>query len=1155
MREAYGHQAGGSWQVGDVVAGRYEVLHRHEQGGMGVVHRVRHREWGIDLAVKAPRPELLSAPGFLESFVAEAENWVALGLHPHVCGCHYVRLLDGVPRVFAEYVGGGSLAEWIADGRLYADGEAATPRILDIAIQLAWGLDHAHSRGLVHQDVKPANALLEADGTVKVTDFGLARGAAGLGAPPESAPDPLVTRAGMTLPYASPEQLAGDRLGRRTDVYSYAVSVLEMFTGGVTWMAGPVAGAALDAYREEGPADGRPGMPDELAGLLARCLAQEPEQRPASLAECARELTGIYARSTGTPYGRPAPTAADLRADELGNRALSLLDLGRTAEAEEAFAAALAADPRHLAATYNQALHRWRSGTITDAEAIAAVTSLQADADVGTGTGAGDWEIRNLLAQLHLERGDRLNARRLLQDMERERPAADAAGPVRDALESGWGGEVRGLERRPLPWGERDDFRTSADGALALSSGGEGPLLLWDLDSGACRDTFDRHRKKVVAFDVSADGRFGVSVDQDGVLCSWDLAAGRSLGAALPQGSPSLARWKSLRLSGDGGMAATLFNGRLAAWEFPFGRRQTFRNEVQEAQSRVEISADGRRAVTLAGKLNESVRVWDLETGKAIWKVPDVHYVSGVCLSSDGRSLAVATTDKLRYAIQLWDVDTGRLIRTLLGPQGMMHYISALALGRDGRFLLAASDDHPAIWLWDTATGRCLRTFHGHEEGVDRVQMAPDGRSAVSFGGGEVRRWEWHLPAEFTAAPLLSRPRAPRELGDHGRRARELVAAAEQAMSEGRKATALDVLRQARGVPGHERSPQVLAAWRKLGTRTRRVGLRAVSAARSWPGAFQGSSLAISGDGRIVACAGDRGQGPIRLYNTADGTLLREQKISSVSSLWLSADGEQLAAGSGHLMGVWRTSGGPWLYRLDTRKTGGRVPDLRAGYGTALRRSVGFAYDGRVALGICGDDALRLWDLGTGTCLRTLANGGSKLVEHLWVSADMRQAVSFGMDKTVRIWNVVSGACVTIEHPDSWVGSACLSPDGSTVLLTGDHLGHTTWLADARTGTFIRGFDDVIDPDELDDPDDRSGEVGVGRLTSDGRFAVTGDEYGTVRIWETATGRCVHTLEEHDDELYDLALSADDRYLLTGSHDGLLRLWELDWELAADDES
>ncbi|MFF4150039.1 protein kinase [Streptomyces sp. NPDC001651] len=131
-------------------------------------------------------------------------------MHPHVCTCHYVRTLGGVPRVFAEYLDGGSLRDWIDDGRLYRGGSRRVlGRVLDISIQTAWGLRHAHERGVVHQDVKPANIVLNSRGTARVTDFGLARtargrgGATGPGAPPDTTV--LVTVGGMTPAYASPE--------------------------------------------------------------------------------------------------------------------------------------------------------------------------------------------------------------------------------------------------------------------------------------------------------------------------------------------------------------------------------------------------------------------------------------------------------------------------------------------------------------------------------------------------------------------------------------------------------------------------------------------------------------------------------------------------------------------------------------------------------------------------------------------------------------------------------------------------------------------------------------------------------------------------------------------------------------------------------------
>ena len=199
------------WSPGDVVLGVYEVRDVVTTGGMGLVYRVWHRQWGIELAVKTPRQELVSSPADAERFEAEAEAWVGLGTHPHLVSCAYVRRVDGTPRVFAEWVDGGSLAEAVRGRALYRDGHrTAVRRILDLAIQCAWGLGHAHERGVVHQDVKPANIMLDVDGAAKVTDFGLAHVRA-----PGGTPAPLVTAAGgMTPEYCSPEQARGERLGR-----------------------------------------------------------------------------------------------------------------------------------------------------------------------------------------------------------------------------------------------------------------------------------------------------------------------------------------------------------------------------------------------------------------------------------------------------------------------------------------------------------------------------------------------------------------------------------------------------------------------------------------------------------------------------------------------------------------------------------------------------------------------------------------------------------------------------------------------------------------------------------------------------------------------------------------------------------------------------
>ncbi|HDP33750.1 MAG TPA: hypothetical protein ENN29_01430, partial [Candidatus Hydrogenedentes bacterium] len=263
------------WRPGDVILDLYEVRTVTEGfgedavekdfhlGGFGRVYRVWHRGWLRDMAVKTPRLGVFATEQQKEVFVHECETWVNLGLHPHIAACHYVRELGLVPRVFSEYADAGTLSQWIHAERLYDGGaEAALARILDVAIQFAWGLHYAHERGVIHQDVKPLNALMWRDGTLKVTDFGLAGARQHSNEPPpggraEGGGTIFVSKGGMTPAYCSPEQDAGNRLSRKTDLWSWAVSLLEMFQGEATWQSGALAGGALEIFLKHNGEDER----------------------------------------------------------------------------------------------------------------------------------------------------------------------------------------------------------------------------------------------------------------------------------------------------------------------------------------------------------------------------------------------------------------------------------------------------------------------------------------------------------------------------------------------------------------------------------------------------------------------------------------------------------------------------------------------------------------------------------------------------------------------------------------------------------------------------------------------------------------------------------------------------------------------------------
>ncbi len=339
-----------AWQIGDVILDQYEVRGVLGEGGMGTVYKVYYPAWNRELALKCPRPEIFAQADGKARFIQEAETWTKLGAYPHIVQSYFVRDVDDIPHVFAEYVPGGSLSDWIKQRRLYAGGPAqALSRILDIAIQFAWGLHFAHERGLVHQDVKPANVMMTADGTAKVTDFGLAKArllagepAVGLGNGQQSL---LVSSRGMTPAYCSPEQAAGLRLSRRSDIWSWGLSVLEMFVGGVTWRVGVVAPEALASYKALDPA--RPVMPDAVKNLLRSCFQPEPAARPATMLEVATELQRVYAGCVGRPYPRAIPQTPEIQVNDLLRRGMSLHELGKREEALAAYEQALRLDPNN----------------------------------------------------------------------------------------------------------------------------------------------------------------------------------------------------------------------------------------------------------------------------------------------------------------------------------------------------------------------------------------------------------------------------------------------------------------------------------------------------------------------------------------------------------------------------------------------------------------------------------------------------------------------------------------------------------------------------------------------------------------------------------------------------------------------------------------
>ena len=273
--------------------GRFRLLRELGGGGMGMVHLAEEEPLGRHVALKRVRPELLHFPGARQRFLREIAAIASLQ-HPGIVPIYSYGEEDGVPYYAMELVAGRSLAEVVLERRGAPRGDASalrqptgdwTDACFRIASQLAEALTHAHDRGIVHRDVKPSNAMLADDGRALLIDFGLAR----------QAGDDSLTKSGVqpgSLAYMSPEQVRGEPVDARTDIWSLGVVLYELLT-----LQSPFAAATEEQTRQNilrgVAADVRrsgSGVPWDAAIVLGTAMAPERERRYATMREFADDL-------------------------------------------------------------------------------------------------------------------------------------------------------------------------------------------------------------------------------------------------------------------------------------------------------------------------------------------------------------------------------------------------------------------------------------------------------------------------------------------------------------------------------------------------------------------------------------------------------------------------------------------------------------------------------------------------------------------------------------------------------------------------------------------------------------------------------------------------------------------------------------------------
>lgn len=267
----------GQFAPGTVLAQRYRICGRIGKGGMGEVYEAYDLILAQDVALKFLRDGVALTEGALDRFRHEVRLARQVS-HPNVCRVYDIGEIDGFPFLSMEYVDGEDLASLLRRiGRLPAD------KALDISRHLCAGLDAAHEKGVLHRDLKPANIMINDRGEVLITDFGLAAIAGSI--------SPAEARQGTT-PYISPEQLAGREVTVRSDIYALGLVLYEVFTGKRAFQAGSV-GELLRLQQESTPTSIRSLAKDVdpvVERAILRCLAADPQKRPASAKAVARSL-------------------------------------------------------------------------------------------------------------------------------------------------------------------------------------------------------------------------------------------------------------------------------------------------------------------------------------------------------------------------------------------------------------------------------------------------------------------------------------------------------------------------------------------------------------------------------------------------------------------------------------------------------------------------------------------------------------------------------------------------------------------------------------------------------------------------------------------------------------------------------------------------